>query len=52
MIDLFIKFWPLILATLLYLAQLSIFVWTKNWGGAITFLGYAMANIGLIWSYR
>lgn len=52
MIALLIKFWPLMLATVLYIAQLSIFVWTKNWAGAITFTGYALANIGLIWSYQ
>jgi hypothetical protein len=45
-----IRFWPLIAATVLYIAQLGIFLWTRQWGAAMTFGGYALANIGLIWS--
>lgn len=50
MIPLIIKFWPIMIATMLYIAQLAIFLWTRQWGAAITFAGYALANIGLIWS--
>lgn len=50
MIPLIIKCWPVMLATLLYVAQTIILLWTRDWGGVITFTGYAAANIGIIWS--
>lgn len=50
MIPLLMKTWPVMLATVLYACQTSILLWTRDWAGAITFTGYALANIGLIWS--
>lgn len=44
------KVLPLALATLLYVWQMGILLWTRDWASAIVFFGYAMANIGLIWS--
>jgi hypothetical protein len=37
--------------TVLYTAQSMILVKDGNYPGALVFISYAMANIGLIWSY-
>lgn len=39
---------PLILATLLYLWQSYNYSGQIRWGMVLTFIGYAVANIGLI----
>lgn len=50
MIVLLMKTWPVTIATLMYLAQTGILLWTKDWASALIFVSYALANIGLIWS--
>jgi hypothetical protein len=50
MMPVIIKCWPVMFATAMYVAQTVILCWTRDWAGAITFVGYALANIGLIWS--
>lgn len=38
------------MVTVLYAGQTGVLVWQREWSGAIIFFGYALANVGLIWS--
>lgn len=42
--------WPILLATCLYLSQAVLYFRDRNPGMAVAFLGYAFANIGLVWA--
>lgn len=50
MMAILIKCWPVSIATVMYVAQMIILLWTRDWAGALIFASYALANIGLIWS--
>ena len=42
--------WPTIIAGMLYIFQAGISFNAKNYPMALTFLAYAIANVGLIWA--
>ncbi len=39
---------PIIVVTALYALQFAVFLWLREWANATIFLGYAIANIGVI----
>lgn len=41
--------WLIIVPTLCYAGASGMYLWQKNWPLAITYFGYAFANIGLLW---
>lgn len=42
----------IIVPTLCYMGAASMYAWQKNWPLAITYSGYAWANMGLLWLDR
>lgn len=38
------------LATLLYIGQAGVLFYTKQYGHALMFAGYTLANFGIIWA--
>ena len=42
---------PLTIASLCYIWQIVLFLKQGNWGMALAFGGYVLANAGIIWSY-
>lgn len=42
----------IIVPTLCYAGAAGMYLWQKNWPLAITYSGYAWANLGLLWLDR
>ena len=45
-------FWLILIPTLCYSSAAAMYAWQKNWPLAITYSGYAWANLGLLWMDR
>lgn len=45
-------FWLILIPTLCYSSAAAMYAWQNNWPLAITYSGYAIGNIGLMWLDR